>query len=182
MIGLTMPKKPKPPTRLTLEEPGTIHRQAQAARLGDSPEDAASTDTPGLAVRKYTITDMLSYLYRRGIVDERGHDGALRWKEDWTTAGKEPRVVVRQIEDSRGTVESWATARLEARRRFTQAGQYLGQREYQACFGVIILDEATNGRIVDLRAGMRALADWYGLPMDEPPEAHRVRQPNEKGR
>lgn len=168
MIALEAPlKKPKTkPAVLTLDEPGTPHRQAHALRLGDVPEDAASTDTPGKAVRRYNINDMLSWAYRRGVIGLRAYEGGLKWKEDFTIAGKEPRVTARLNDSPRGGVESFAVARLKARKRFQQAGEYLTAKEYAACFGIVLLDEALNKRTVELKSGLRALADWYGVAFD----------------
>lgn len=150
--------------RLNLDEPGTPHRMAHALRLGDQPDDAELAGAPGVAVRRYNVTDQLSFLYRRGVITRRAYDGGLRWKVDWSIAGKEPKVVVKIDHGSRSTVESWHIKRLAARKRFTEAGMYLSQKEYAVCFGVTILDEATAGRLPDLRSGLWALADWYALP------------------
>ena len=155
--------KAKPPKRLKLEESGTLHRQAQAHRLGDRPEDAPSTDTPGIAVRRYNITDMLSYLLARGLIARRQHDGGLKWREDYQLGITQPKVTARFGEGSGGGTENWTQKRLAARKRWTQAGEYLDKPEYLACFSVILEDHSTNGRIVQVRSGLRALADWYGV-------------------
>lgn len=149
--------------RLNLEEPGTLHRQAQAHRLGDRPEDAPSTETPGTAVRRYTVTDQISYLFRRGIINLRAYSGAERWKQDWHTSRREPKVTGRLDDAPRATFDNPHQARLMARRRFLKASEYLSKDEYAACFGVAILDEATAGRIINLRGGLWALADWYAV-------------------
>lgn len=169
MIALEgLVKKPKTKAAvLSLDEPGTPHRQAQAMRLGDRPEDAASTDTPGKAVRRYNITDALSWALKRGVIGQRAYEGGLKWKEDFTIAGKEPRVTTRLDASPGGGVESFAVARLKARKRFQQAGEYLTVKEYAACFGIVLLDESLNKRTVELRSGLRALADWYGVAHDQ---------------
>ena len=156
----------KPPKRLTLEEPGTPHRQAHAMRVGDVPEDAPSTETPGTAVRRYTIVDMLSYLARRGLICPRQYAGGLHWKEDYHLGATQFRVVSRLEEGRGGSGENWTAKRLAARRRWQQAGEYLSKAEYLACFSVILEDDSTNGRIVLVRSALRALADWYAVPFD----------------
>lgn len=162
----------KPPKRLTLEEPGTPHRQAQAMRVGDVPEDAPSTETPGTAVRRYTIVDMLGYLARRGLICPRQYAGGLHWKEDYLLGVTQPRVTAKYGGGVGGGVEEWTQKRLAARKRWYTAANYIGmrnpynRREYLACFGIVLEDESTNGRIVLVRSALRALADWYAVPFD----------------
>lgn len=149
--------------RLNLDEPGTPHRIAHAIRLGDEPDDAELAGSPGTGVRRYNVNDMLSYMLRRGFIAQRQHDGGLRWKQDYQLGITQPKVTARLDESGRGGTENWTQKRLAARKRWQKAGEYLGKDEYLACFSVVLEDDSTNGRIVLVRSGLRALADWYGV-------------------
>jgi hypothetical protein len=149
--------------RATVQETGTPERVRHALALGDIPEDAPSTETPGISVRRYMITDMLSYVLRRRWISQMQHDAGVLWREDWYLSNSGQRVVSKMEPPVSGSTEGWSAQRIAARTRFEKYSRPMGPPTFRATYAIAIWDEPPDGRIIQLRWGLDWLAEGYGL-------------------
>jgi hypothetical protein len=145
-----------------LKEPGTPERQAHALRMGDTPEDASSTETPGLKVRRYQITCMLSWLLKRGKITQSQFDAGIRWREDYYNSGSTQRVTSKFEPPVSGGQENWRACTLDARRRYENASKVLAPQPFQVCFA-LCMDDVRPVRMSVASNALDRLADHYGI-------------------
>lgn len=144
-----------------LKEAGTPERIAKALALGDRPEDALSTDTPGVKVRRYLIVDMLSYLFRRWQLTQSQYAAGIAWREDWYNSGSTQRLISR-LEPPVSGGEPSVVRNLDARRRYEKASLKLSQAQFGVAFDVCMEDRPVGGRRRYLIAALDVLARHYG--------------------